>query len=250
MSKGNIHKYQFVENDISGEATLNVIADANKFNRWMYETIKPHCKGRILEIGSGTGNISEYFLKDNFEIGLTDIRVGYCETLQKKFGHYSNLLSIDHMNLVDEAFEKKFSAYFNKFDTLFALNVIEHIEDDHLAIRNCKKLLADSGHLIILVPSYQKLFNQFDIELEHYRRYNISSLSHIIEEADMEITHKQYFNMVGIFGWYFSGRILRRKTIPKNQMAIYNVLVPIFKVIDKMIFNSMGLSTICVGKKE
>lgn len=248
----SIQKYQFIENDVSGETTFDVIAEANKFNQWMYDTIRPHCKGNVLEIGSGIGNISEYFLKDNFNITLTDIRTGYCEKLRKIFGDYPNLLSVEHMDLVDEEFESKFSTYFNKFDTIFALNVVEHIRDDILAIRNCKKLLTDTGNLIILVPSYQILFNQFDIELEleHYRRYNKKSLTHIFKKAGMEVTHKQYFNMIGIFGWYFSGKILKRKTIPKDQMVIFNTLVPIFKIIDKMILNSIGLSTIGIGKKN
>ena len=58
------------EIDLEGLETLNVIEKANKFNKWMYDTIKPHCKGKILEIGSGIGNISEYFIKDNQNIVL------------------------------------------------------------------------------------------------------------------------------------------------------------------------------------
>lgn len=50
--------------DILGYSILKSISGADKFNRWMYETIKPFCKGRILEIGGGIGNISQYFLND------------------------------------------------------------------------------------------------------------------------------------------------------------------------------------------
>jgi 2-polyprenyl-3-methyl-5-hydroxy-6-metoxy-1,4-benzoquinol methylase len=50
--------------------------------------------------------------------------------------------------------------------------VVEHIKDDRLAIANCKKLLKKNGHLIILVPAYRYLYNEFDKELEYYRRYN------------------------------------------------------------------------------
>jgi hypothetical protein len=31
--------------------TLSVIKKAEKFNRWMYQTIKSYCSGQILEIG-------------------------------------------------------------------------------------------------------------------------------------------------------------------------------------------------------
>ena len=119
-----------------------------------------------------------------------------------------------------------------------------------MAIKNCGKLLKSDGCLIILVPSYQRLFNKFDVELGHYRRYNKLKLSKLFEKNDYRVIHKQYFNFIGIFGWYVTGSILKKKAIPKGQMKLYNSLVPMFKVIDKTILNSVGLSTIVVGNKE
>lgn len=241
---------ELIEYDISGTTTLDVISEANKFNRWMYNTIKPFCKGNVIEIGSGIGNISQYFLDDGFQVRLTDVRTDYCEKLEQKFSGSSNLLGVECIDLTDEFFDDKYSDHFNKYDTVFALNVVEHILDDSLAVMNCKKLLVDGGNLIILVPSYQSLYNLFDIELGHYRRYTTKSLCKVFLKSEINVIHKQYFNLIGIFGWYVSGNILKRKTIPMGQMRLYNTLVPIFRVIDKLILNSMGLSTIVVGKKQ
>jgi hypothetical protein len=69
-------------------------------------------------------------------------------------------------------------------------------------------------------------------------------------ENKLEVVHHQYFNFIGIFGWWFSGNILRKKTIPDGQMKLYNTLVPIFKIVDKVMFNKMGLSVISVGMKK
>jgi hypothetical protein len=118
-----------------------------------------------------------------------------------------------------------------------------------LAIANCRKFLKKGGKLIILVPSYQKLFNNFDIELGHYRRYTIQKLQRVFVLNNLEIIHKQYFNFIGTLGWYFNGNFLKKKSIPGGQMKLYNILVPIFKVIDKVISNKIGLSTIVVGIK-
>lgn len=244
--KGEI---EFEEHDLIGETTLDVIAKANKFNKWMYNTIKPFCKGKILEIGSGVGNISTFFLEDNFELMLTDIRKEYCLKLTTTYSLNSNFLGVEVMDLTDHSFDKKFAKHFGEYDTVFALNVVEHIYDDTLAIRNCHKLLKDDGQLIILVPSYQKLYNIFDKELGHYRRYTKLSLSKIFLKNELKIIHKQYFNFIGIFGWYVTGNILKKEAIPEGQMKLYNTLVPIFKIFDKLIFNIVGLSTIIVGKK-
>ena len=240
---------KFEENDAIGEATLDVIAKADKFNRWMYETIKPFCKGKTLEIGSGIGNISTFFLDDGFDMVLTDIRQNYFEKLNQNFNQYSNFLGSEVMNLTDAEFDKKFESHIGQYDTVFALNVVEHIQDDGLAITNCKKLLKKGGHLVILVPSYQGLFNKFDTELGHYRRYTKTKLSKVFTNSNLEIIHKQYFNFIGILGWFITGSILKKESIPGGQMKLYNTLVPIFKIVDKVIFNRIGLSTIVVGKK-
>jgi 2-polyprenyl-3-methyl-5-hydroxy-6-metoxy-1,4-benzoquinol methylase len=240
---------KFEENDIIGSTTLDVISKADKFNKWMYNTIKPYCKGKIIEIGSGIGNISNCFLEDNFEIMLTDIRREYCLKLTEEYNNKSGFLGAEVIDLTDVEFEEKHRKHLGQYDTVFALNVIEHIFDDTLALKNCYKLLNKKGQLIILVPSYQKLFNNFDKELGHYRRYNKESLSRIFIKNEYQIVHKQYFNFIGIFGWYITGNLLKKEAIPEGQMKLYNFLVPFFKVIDKIIFNTAGLSVISVGKK-
>jgi len=233
------------EIDLEGLETLNVIEKADKFNNWMYETIKPHCKGKILEIGSGIGNISEFFIADKFDIVLSDLRDNYIEILTDKFSN--QVLKID---LVDENFNIKYNSLIGTFDSVFALNVVEHIKDDVQAIANCKKLLKKGGHLIILVPAYQSLYNQFDVELEHFRRYTQKSLKNIIFQNQLQIKKTFSFNVIGILGWFITGSILKKKTIPEGQMGLFNKLVPIFKLADVLTFKKIGLSVICFSVKN
>jgi 2-polyprenyl-3-methyl-5-hydroxy-6-metoxy-1,4-benzoquinol methylase len=242
-------EFTFKPIDTEGKDTLNTIALANHLNNWMYHTIKPFCSGKILEIGSGVGNISGYFLNDNSTILLTDIREGYCTSLREKFAGRSTLLGIETMNLVDEDFDKKFAKYFNSFDSVFALNVVEHIFDDQLAVSNCYKLLKSGGHLVILVPAYKWLFNNFDTQLEHYRRYTRKRLESLFQKSNFSIYHSRYFNAAGIIGWYVSGELQHHRIIPVWQIRLYNSLVGLFKLLDKIIFNSFGLSVITIGKK-
>ena len=62
----NKTEFQFLEKDKFGLETLDTIAEADKFNEWMYQILKPFCNGEILEIGSGIGNISSFFIEDNY----------------------------------------------------------------------------------------------------------------------------------------------------------------------------------------
>ena len=95
----------------------------------------------------------------------------------------------------------QFKNYIGTFDSVFAFNVVEHIEDDKLALENCYKLLKPGGHVVILVPAYQSLYNRFDKELEHFRRYTKKTLKAVISSARFDIITKRYFNFMGIFGW-------------------------------------------------
>tara|TARA_R100000935_G_C2839331_1_gene170126 strand:+ start:3077 stop:3790 length:714 start_codon:yes stop_codon:yes gene_type:complete len=235
--------------DIVGKQTLETISSADKFNQWMFHTIEPFVKGEILEIGSGIGNISSQFLENNYPIMLSDFSSEYCIDLENKYSTYPNFLGVKSIDLIDPDFSKKHVDLLNRFDTVFALNVIEHIGDDSLALSNCRKLLKKGGIIIILVPSYQMLFNTFDVELGHFRRYTISKLEDIFKLNNIKVINSHYFNVIGTLGWFFNGNILKKKSIPGGQMKLYNNLVPIFKIIDKLILNKVGLSTIVVGVK-
>lgn len=245
-----MRKFEFSEFDAIGEETLEAIGKAEKFNHWMYRTIKPWCKGEVLEIGSGAGNISKFFLEDGFRLTLTDIRKNYCKKLEGKFSGSPSLHGVVQMDLVDPDFDKTHASVLGTFDTVFALNVVEHIENDLLALQNSRKLLRPGGNLIILVPSYGWMYNRFDIGLGHYRRYTKKSLSRLFGKSGFQILHRQYFNFTGLFGWFVSGKILRKKVIPTGQVSLFNHLIPLVKLLDSLTFRSAGLSTIVVGKKN
>ncbi len=215
----------------------------------MYQTIRPHCKGNILEIGSGIGNISWFFLEAGNTITLSDIRSSYCEDLKNSFSGFDNLVGVEQINLVDPGFHEIHAACRESFDTVFALNVVEHIEDDQLAINNARTLLKKGGNLVILVPAYPALYNHFDQALGHYRRYTRKSLGSVLRKSGFNLLHQQYFNLAGIAGWYVSGKLQRHQTIPAEQMRLYDILVPFFRLLDQMIFRRVGLSVITVGKK-
>jgi SAM-dependent methyltransferase len=236
--------------DEVGLSTLDNLSAADRLNDWMFESIQPYVKGTTLEIGSGIGNISACFVKNDLPLHVSDYSDHYCRLLQQKFASESLIRDVYQIDLATPDFDDKYSSLIGKFDTVFALNVVEHIGDDGLAIANCKKLLAAGGHLIILVPAYQLLYNGFDKELEHFRRYTRSSLKKLFLDQHFKIIKSWYFNLAGILGWFVSGTILRKKTLPAGQLSFYNKLVPIFRIADRLTMNQMGLSVIVVGKKE
>ncbi len=242
MSKG----FVFPDIDAIGIETLDAISVAHRFNKWMFETIESHCSGKILEIGSGIGNISKHFIEGNYDITMSDIRDNYCSALKESFPLHAD--RVHNLDLAHPEFESIYTEQLEKYDTVFALNVIEHIRDDRSAIANSKKLLRPGGRLIILVPAFNLLYNSFDEALEHYRRYTRKTLEGIMR-PHMQVVTSHYFNAFGIAGWIVSGGILKKKAIPVGQMRFYDRLLPVAKCIDRLIFNAFGLSVICVSRK-
>lgn len=234
--------------DKEGFETLSTLSAADNFNQWMFDTLRPFIKGKIFEAGSGIGNISGLLLNMGQTVTLSDFSFPYRKLLQEKFGAHPHLAGVLDMDLEDERFDEKFAPYFGTYDTVIALNVIEHVKNDGSAVANCKKLLKEGGHFIMLVPAYQLLYNRFDKELGHYRRYNKKGMQRLVG-PHLSILQCHYFNLAGIMGWWVSGTILKNKTIPSSQMDVFNALVPLFKLMDSVVFRTVGLSVWLVGLK-
>ncbi len=236
--------------DPVGLHTLEVIAKADHFNKWMFNQFKHQLKGEVLEIGSGIGNISELVIKESYSITLSDYNEEYCDFLKNKFSGFDNVKGIISIDLLHPQFENKYASLKEKFDSIFLLNVIEHIEQDHQAIRNCNYLLRPNGHLILLAPAYPWLFCSFDKQLGHYRRYTLESLKMLLKKEKLSIISGSYFNFLGIAGWLLFGKIFNKKMLGNNEMSAFNRIVPFATLIDKLILKRIGLSVIITGIKN
>ncbi len=235
--------------DEIGAATLSIISSANRFNSWMYDQINPYLIDEILEVGSGIGNLSRFLIEDDHQTTLSDYNSDYAKTLKGLYEFNDKVSEILTIDLQDPDFDKTYMKYKEKFNSIVMLNVIEHLENDHEAIRNCKFLLKNSGNLIILAPSYQFLYCRLDKELGHFRRYTKATLSDLFNQGNFKIIKATHFNLLGVLGWLISGKIIAKKQIGKNEMSAFDKLVPIARIMDKIIFNKAGLSVVVIGKK-
>ena len=237
------------DTDASGQYTLEQFAQARKFNKWLFDTLLPFCKGSVLEAGSGIGNISELFVEHGFHLTATDVNAAYCTRLRQRFQGHPLVDAVIQLDLSNPDLMLRHPQLQDSFDTVIASNVIEHIAEDRQAVSNCKKMLKPGGHLILLVPAYQLLYNSFDRELGHFRRYNTRRLKQLLESENMKVVHSRYFNAAGLAGWIVSGGILKKKMIPEPQLRLFERLVPIFKLIDAITFMRVGVSVISVASK-
>ncbi|MHB9030562.1 MAG: class I SAM-dependent methyltransferase [Candidatus Latescibacterota bacterium] len=226
-----------------GAETLRRMSVLERYNDWILEKISPWVGERVLEVGAGIGNISQYFL-DRRELCLTDVQEDYLGILREKFGAYPHI-TIARYNLEECAD----CLHGREFDTILVLNVLEHIENDIHALREMSSLLAPEGRVILQLPAHRLLYGALDINLDHFRRYTARDIRQKFSSCGLETERLVRFNLFGALGWLLCSRVLRRKILPEGQLGLFNLLTPAFMAIERTVPVPFGLSLLAVGRK-
>jgi hypothetical protein len=95
------------------------------------------------------------------------------------------------------------------------LDVLEHIPDDHGAMRKVHELLVPSGQLVLTVPALASLWSLHDVVNDHQRRYAKTNLADVVTSAGFEIDRLEYF-----FLWTVPPMYLRRLLNPGDSRAV------------------------------
>jgi ubiquinone/menaquinone biosynthesis C-methylase UbiE len=146
---------------------------------------KVHTKSAvILEIGSSSGYLLREIkmsFPDSFLIG-SDCIPEPLENIAKKISDIP-LIQFDLVNcpLPD-----------NCVDVVVALNVLEHIKEDENALRQINRILKPEGYAIIEVPANRELYDFYDEQLRHFRRYSLPELKTLTEEAGFAVVHASH----------------------------------------------------------
>ncbi|MBM4339933.1 MAG: class I SAM-dependent methyltransferase [Deltaproteobacteria bacterium] len=224
--------------------TLLMLEKATAYHRWIFEEIQPFLKGNLLEVGCGTGNLTGLLLQQG-RVMAVDLNEDYLRIVRERYGKDSNLIGTLIWNIESNPPE----ALQQPIDTIVCSNVLEHVEDDDIVLSHFYELLPEGGKLILLVPALKFLYNHLDWELGHCRRYGREELIQKMKRNRFRITHLAYFNFFGILGWYLNGTLLKRRLLPEGQMGMFNKMVPLFRIAEKMIPGRVGQSLIAVGEK-
>lgn len=221
-----------------GVDTLEAFEDAHRYNAWICERAQGAIGERVLEVGSGIGNlVSEVLSRSHVKsLVATDLRATSLSVLRDRFGH-DERLATEVWNAEDPAPR---SLVDNKFDTVICSNVLEHISDHERALRNIKEILKPGGKLVLLVPSNPSIYSGLDEELGHFRRYTSEELRRVLDVAGFNVHSMISHNLVGAIGWWWAGKVRGRRTLRPNDTKNFDKLVPILKHIDPYITAPCG----------
>lgn len=224
--------------------SLAVLSTVYHYNHWIFDNIRDYLGSAVVEVGSGVGNISQFLLNVE-KLVCVEPFAPYHGYLAERFSRHQNV------SVVDVAIEqcpcREIPA--GAFDSVVCLNVLEHIEDDVVALTNMRELLTGDGRVVILVPAIPWAFGAMDAAMGHFRRYTMKSLTARFRDAGLVVETAKYMNFPGLFGWWWHGRILRREKLPQTATRSFDRMVPYVSALERLIPVPAGQSLLVVGRR-
>lgn len=214
----------------TGGRTLEVFADTPQLNEWIYSKLGAGVGGDVLEIGSGIGNISRLIRPHATSLVVTDTEPHYLEDLSREFAGDPAVEVVSYD--LDAPPPPRVAA--RRFDAIVAVNVIEHIFDDQALVARLTALLRPGGRLLIYVPACPIAYGPLDVALGHHRRYTPETLTALLRGAGLDPGRPRYVNLLGLAGWFVNGRVLGRRLLSQRSVALFERIVPLARLEDKI----------------
>jgi SAM-dependent methyltransferase len=219
---------------------LRALSQATHYQNWVYRSIASDLGSKILEIGAGIGNMSKWLpVKDRLILTESDPVLN--QLLSESFRSQADSnpkISVQKVNLVEDSLN---FLEMEDLDTIVSFNVLEHIEDDALALSKLCHILRSSRatqprRLITFVPAHQWAYGSMDQMFGHFRRYSSRSFKKLCRDVAPDASLRmRYFNSFGLAGWLLNGRVLRKDNISAGSIAVFEKLCPILAPVDDFV---------------
>jgi len=96
-----------------------------------------------------------------------------------------------------------------RFDFILATDIIEHIDDDGIALRELRRVLKPKGKLLLTTPAFESLWGLQDDVSHHRRRYRMPELVTKLNHARLAPHEAFYFNYLLFVPIFLCRRIMR-----------------------------------------
>ncbi|GIK82041.1 MAG: methyltransferase domain-containing protein [Pseudorhodoplanes sp.] len=176
-----------VEAEVSAERPIGIASRRYAIESLArYGAIRPD--GIIMEIGCASGYLLGELRRRSAEVGL----IGCDYALQPLLGLAERLRGIPllQLDLGQSSLPGRMC------DAVVMQNVLEHIEDDAVALREVARLLRPNGLLVLEVPAGPQFYDSFDRLVGHFRRYRMRELTAKVRDAGFEILDRSHLGFL------------------------------------------------------
>lgn len=113
------------------------------------------------------------------------------------------------------------------FDLVCAFDVIEHIEEDALAVSEMGRVCKKGGILCLTVPAFMGLWSKHDDINQHFRRYILADLVPLFDELNGKVNYSTYFStnlFVPLYVFRKLTRVIPEKWIRKDAGSDFTII--------------------------
>jgi SAM-dependent methyltransferase len=198
---------------------LDAMATASNYYRWITDQFAPFLGPRVIEVGAGIGTVASLLLERPAVRRLIAIEpaANTFPILADRFRGDSRVEVIQGVLgevPVPEA-----------VNTVIAVNVLEHVRDDEGFVRAAQEAVMPDGHLLLFVPAMPAIYGALDDSFGHFRRYTKESLGSILRACGWDVVRLSYANLPGVVAWLMASKVLRKRTIGRASVRVYDRLV-------------------------
>jgi SAM-dependent methyltransferase len=216
-------------------------ADQPRYRRFQLDLISPYCGRSVLEVGAGLGEFAHGFTGLD-RLVVTDADPGAVELLAARFADRPEVEARQLALGGEVALDKP-------VDSVIAINVLEHIEDDAEALRSLANLVVPGGTIVLWVPGYQQLYGEFDRRVGHVRRYTPATVSDAVRRAGLQVEVAKPVNLLGGIAWWAAVRRGGSTSPNPRLVALYDrFVVPATRAIESRIRVPFGQTVLCVAR--
>lgn len=156
--------------------------------------LQGHLPVRILDVGCGDG----LFFNRLREFGDVEGIESEADLVDPD-GPHCNRITVAPFN---PAFQPQ-----KKYGLILMLDVLEHLDAPHEALRHAMSLLEPNGILVATVPAFLLLWTNHDELNQHRTRFTKKSFGALAESAGVDIVAMRY-----LFAWMFPAKLATRMT--------------------------------------
>ncbi len=155
-------------------------------NRLILWALRMYCAPLVsfLEIGCGTG-----YVLTSIEKAFPGSRLSGSEVYSSGLAYAARRIISGELFQMDA----RNMPFREEFDVVGAFDVLEHIEDDEVVLRQIHKALKVGGAVIATVPQHDFLWSYVDEYSHHVRRYSSKDLLHKAERSGFQIVRMTSF---------------------------------------------------------
>jgi len=162
-------------------------------------------KSVCLDVGCWTGNLGKALIVEKHcVVDGVDVRADVLKKAEKNGYRKTYLINFNNEEI-------NFEQLNQKYDVIICADILEHLINPEIVLKNLIKMISPNGKIIISLPNVAFLLNRIllllgkweyrefgTLDKTHLRFYTISSLARMVESVGLEIESIKPYNQFGI----------------------------------------------------